>query len=123
MRQSRRDFFKFGALSLVAIPFLSWLVDLGGSEAIASDVLPFAKETEEPAKSLKYCSNAEKPGKNCVARKAKEKSTQFCYNCQLFNKTEGEKKTATGKCLIMPKNQVPGNAWCQSWVQNPNVSA
>lgn len=122
MSVSRRSFLKYTATFLAAIPLAGRLASFGEAHA-ADAALPLAKETEEPAKSLKYCANADKPSKNCAARKAKDKSNQYCYNCQLFTKSSGEGKTAAGKCMIMPKNSVPGGAWCQSWVQNPAVKS
>jgi hypothetical protein len=121
MNPTRRSFLKLSALAIVSAPFLKSL--LGAVPALATDTdLPMATETADPAKSLKYCSNADKPSKNCAARKAKDKKDQYCYNCQLFQKQDGEKKLAKGKCMIMP-NRVPGNGWCQSWVQNPAVKS
>ena len=93
-----------------------------GAPAFASDAdLPPANETADPGKTLKYCANADKPSKNCAARKAKDKSKQYCYNCQLFTRLEGDKKAGKGKCMIMPKNNVNAGSWCMSWVQNPAV--
>ena len=113
---SRRSFLKTALFSLSALPFL------GGFSAFAADAdLPMAKEEEDPAKTLKYCANADKPNKNCVARKSKDKAKQYCYNCQLFTRLEGDKKGGKGKCMIMPKNRVNGGSWCMSWVQNPAV--
>ena len=119
MNSSRRSFLKTAALALAAVPFLG---RLGVSTASAADAdLSPAKEGEDPAKALKYCSNADKPSKNCDARKAKDKKNQYCYNCQLFTRLDGEKKKGSGKCMIMPKNKVNAQAWCMSWVQNPAV--
>lgn len=120
MSISRRNFIKYSAGILAAIPFSAKVFSAGSAIAADAD-LPLAKETEEPAKSLKYCPNADKPSKNCEARKAKEKKDQYCYNCQLFQNPVGDKKASKGKCMIMPKNRVEGSAWCQSWVQNPAV--
>lgn len=121
MSQSRRSFLKTSALVIASLPFLSRFGQLGGSSALAADAaLPLAKETDPQAKALKFCSNADKP-KACEPRKAKDKAGQYCYGCQLFVKLEGDKKNAKGKCMIMPKNQVPGSGWCQSWVKNPAV--
>ncbi len=114
MNSSRRSFLKTAAIALSTLPFL-------GRMSFADAELPMAKETEDPAKTLKFCSNADKPSKGCEARKAKDKSKQYCYNCQLFTRLEGEKKAGKGKCMIMPKNRVPANGWCMSWVQNPAV--
>lgn len=112
---SRRSFLKTLSLSLAALPLLGKLGFASAPE------LPLIKDGEEPGKALKYCSTADKPTKLCEARKAKEKAKQYCYNCQLFTKTEGEKKAGKGKCMIMPKNRVNGGGWCMSWVQNPAV--
>lgn len=122
MNSSRRSFLKLSALAVASVPFLGAIFSSKGSVAFAADAdLPLAKETDEPAKSLKYCANADKPSKNCEPRKAKDKKDQFCYNCQLYTKLEGEKKASKGKCMIMPKNRVLGGGWCQSWVKNPAV--
>lgn len=115
MLWSRRSFLKGCALSFAALPFLGRL----GFAAPAE--LPLLKDGEEPGKALKFCSNADKPTKLCEPRKSKDKAKQYCYNCQLYTKTEGEKKAGKGKCMIMPKNRVNGGAWCMSWVQNPAV--
>jgi len=113
MLSSRRSFLKALALSLAAVPVL-------GRLSFAADAdLPLANDKEEPGKTLKYCANADKPSANCAARKAKDKKNQYCYNCQLFNRIDGEKKSGHGKCLIMAKNRVNGGSWCMSWVQNP----
>jgi len=115
MNSSRRTFLKSAALALATLPVLGRF-----APAFAADAdLPLAKETEDPAKTLKYCANADKPSKSCVARKSKDKAKQYCYNCQLFTRLEGDKKAGHGKCMIMPKNRVNGGSWCQSWVQNP----
>lgn len=121
MSISRRSFLKYSAAMLAAIPLVAKLAPLGSANAAGTE-LPLANEAVEPAKSLKYCADGDKPSKNCAARKAKDKKDQYCYNCQLFTKTAGEKKAATGKCMILPKNSVPGQAWCQSWVKNPAVN-
>jgi uncharacterized protein YifE (UPF0438 family) len=121
MSFSRRSFLKYGFATIASASYLSRFGSPLSTTALAADN-PLAKETEEPAKSLKFCADAEKPSKNCAARKAKDKAGQFCYNCQLFTKSSGEKKAAIGKCMIMPKSSVPGKAWCQSWIKNPAVS-
>jgi len=115
MAVSRRSFIKLISLTLASLPLLDRL-------SFAEGELPLLKDGEEPGKSLKFCSNADKPTKLCVQRKSKDKAKQYCYNCQLFTKTEGEKKASKGKCMIMPKNRVDGGAWCMSWVQNPAVN-
>ena len=115
MNSTRRSFLKTFAWSLAAVPLL-------GRLSFAADAdLPLATDKEEPGKTLKYCSNADKPSANCAARKAKDKKNQYCYNCQLFTRLDGEKKAGHGKCMIMPKNRVNGGSWCMSWVQNPAV--
>lgn len=114
MHLSRRSFIKTTLMSLAALPLLGRLT------AFADAELPMAKETEEPAKALKYTSNADKAPKGSP-RKNKEKAKQYCYNCQLFTRQDGEKKAGKGKCMIMPKNRVNADAWCMSWVQNPAV--
>lgn len=119
-KQSRRSFLKTTLVSLAALPFLGRFGSLGG-DAFAADELKMLKDGEEPGKALKFCSNADKPTKLCEPRKAKDKAKQYCYNCQLYTKTEGDKKAGKGKCMIMPKNLVPGQGWCMSWVQNPAV--
>lgn len=120
MSISRRFFLKYSVGTLIAVPFMARLSPWGPAYA-ADASLPLIKDGEEPGKALKYCSNADKPTKLCDARKAKDKAKQYCYNCQLFTKGEGDKKTASGKCMIIPKNRVHGGAWCMSWVQNPSV--
>jgi len=120
MSITRRSFLKYSAGILAAIPVASKVLSIGSAFAADAE-LPLAKETDEPAKSLKYCANADKPSKNCAARKAKEKKDQYCYNCQLYQNPVGDKKAGKGKCMIMPKNRVEGAGWCQSWVQNPAV--
>jgi hypothetical protein len=113
MNSCRRSFLKTLALSIAAVPVLGRL----GFAAEAE--LPLASDKAEPGKTLKFCPNADKPSANCADRKAKDKKKQYCYNCQLFNRIDGDKKTGHGKCLIMPKNRVNGGSWCMSWVQNP----
>ena len=119
MSISRRSFLKYSAGTLVAIPLLAKVSPWG--PAYAADPLPLIKDGEDPGKALKYCSDADKPTKLCEARKAKEKAKQYCYNCQLYTKTDGDKKAGSGKCMIMPKHRVHGGGWCMSWVQNPAV--
>ena len=115
MNSSRRSFLKTLALSLAAVPVL-------GRLSFAADAaLPLATDKEEPGKTLKYCANADKPSPNCAARKSKDKKNQYCYNCQLFTRLDGDKKTGHGKCMIMPKNSVNAASWCMSWVQNPAI--
>ncbi|MGZ3711043.1 MAG: hypothetical protein ACXVBE_04770, partial [Bdellovibrionota bacterium] len=97
MSFSRRSFLKYGVAALASTAYALRVGSPFSSTAFAAD-LPLAKETVEPAKSLKFCADADKPSQNCAARKAAEKKDQFCYNCQLFTKSSGEKKTATGKC-------------------------
>ena len=112
---NRRFFLKTALLSLLALPFLGRL----GFSADAE--LPFLKDGEKPGDVLDFTADADKPGKKSAARKAKDKSKQYCYNCQLFTKLDGDKKKATGKCMIIAKHRVHGNGWCKSWVQNVNV--
>ncbi len=115
MHSSRRSFLKTALCSLAALPFL------GQFPAFAADAdLPMAKETEDPAKALKYTANADQAPKGSP-RKNKDKAKQYCYNCQLFTRLDGTGKTGKGKCMIMPKNRVNANAWCMSWVQNPAI--
>ncbi len=114
MAVSRRSFLKYATLSLAALPFL-------GRFSFAADELPILKDGEDPGKALKYCSNGDKPTKLCEARKSKDKAKQYCYNCQLYTKSEGDKKTSKGKCMLFPKHKVLGAAWCTSWVQSPTV--
>ncbi len=119
MAVSRRSFLKSALVSLAALPVLGRLASV---QSFAADAdLPMLKDGEEPGKALKYCSNADKPTKLCDARKAKDKSKQYCYNCQLFTKLDGDKKAAKGKCMLMAKNRISGAGWCMSWVQNPAV--
>lgn len=119
MSFSRRSFLKYGFAAAVTA---AYALRIGAPiPALAAD-LPVAKESDPLAKSLKYTSDADKPGPNSSARKAADKKGQYCYNCQLFTKASGEKKGAMGKCMILPKNSVPGKAWCQSWVKNPAVN-
>ena len=117
MITNRRSFLKTLGLGLAALPVLGKLPAFAAGDAD----LPLAKETEDPGKTLKFCLNADKPTKNCEMRKAKDKSKQYCYNCQLYTKTTGDKKKGSGKCMILPKNKVNGDSWCMSWVQNPAV--
>lgn len=115
MNSSRRSFLKVSAVTLLSLPFL------GTFRAKAAEELPLAKEGVEPAKALKFCLNADKPNANCEARKNKAKESQYCYNCQLFTRTDGDKKTGKGKCMVLPKNRVNANSWCMSWVQHPAI--
>ena len=121
MSISRRSFLLVGVAALASASAISRLGSLGEAYAAGAE-LPLPKETDEPAKSLKYCANGDKPSKNCAGRSAKDKKDQYCYNCQLFTKASGEGKSAKGKCMIMPKNSVGGSAWCQSWVKNPAIT-
>lgn len=124
MSMNRRSFLKVSAWAFAASPILARALGARGGQAFAADAsLPLAKESEEPAKTLKYCSNADKPGPNCSARKDAAKKGQYCFNCQLYSKLEGDQKGSKGKCMIMPKNRVQGSGWCQSWVQNPAIKA
>lgn len=118
MQFSRRNFLKTGGLALASLPFLSTF--LGQRHTLAEAAGPtLAKEGVEPAKSLKYCANADKPNKFCEARKAKDKKDQYCFNCQLYTGDRKAEKKAQGKCMIMPSNLVEGGGWCQSWVKTP----
>jgi len=116
MNFSRRSFLKSGALAVATFAAFSRFTSLARA---ADTSLPLAKETEEPAKSLKFCPNADKPSKNCAARKAKDKKDQYCYNCQLFTRLNGDKKDGAGKCMVIPGKSVSAISWCQSWVKNP----
>lgn len=112
MHFNRRSFLKYLGLGIVSVPLLGKLPAI----AEAAD-LPMAKETDAQAKSLKFCSNADKPSKACVDRKKPEHKDQYCNGCQLFTKISGDGKTAVGKCLLMTKYTVPGNGWCSSFVK------
>lgn len=117
MNSSRRNFLKMGGLALATATLIPSIFKT--SPAIAADLLPL-KESDAMAKSLGYCPNADKPTKQCADRKAKDKKDNYCHNCQLYTKISGEGKTEIGKCMLMPKNSVPGVAWCKSWVKKPS---
>ena len=112
MQTNRRNFLKLSGVALASIPLMNGLFQ---NTARAADALPLVKDSDPMPKSLKYCSDANKPTKQCADRKAKDKKDQFCNNCQLYTKVSGEGKTEVGKCLLMTKNTVPAAAWCQSW--------
>lgn len=115
---SRRAFLKTTAATLASLPILGGLLSLDAGAA----ELPMLSDEADAAKSLKYCANAAKPSKRCEGRKHKDKAEQFCYNCQLYTKLEGEKAAGKGKCMLLSKNRVSGGGWCMSWVKNPAVS-
>jgi hypothetical protein len=114
METNRRNFLKLSGAALASIPFLSF-----PHSAQANTALVPAKESDAMPKSLKYCLDADKPSKQCDVRKAKDKKDQYCRNCQLYTKLSGEGKAEIGKCMLMPKNSVPAQAWCMSWVKKP----
>lgn len=116
MNESRRNFLKVGGIALAAFAVMPKF--LSSTPAHAED-LPLAKESDAMPKSLGYCPDANKPTKQCADRKAKEKKDQFCHNCQLYTKSSGDGAKEIGKCMLMPKNTVPGNGWCKSWVKKP----
>lgn len=116
MNPSRRSFLKLSGLSLASIPFLGGLLT---STLAFADAPPLVKESDAMPKSLGFCANADKPTKQCGDRKAKDRKDQYCHNCQLYTKLQGEGKTEQGKCLLMPANSVPGSGWCKSWVKKP----
>jgi hypothetical protein len=120
MQQSRRSFLKWSGAALMALPFASAILPgvSHGKPGKAAD-LPPLKESEPMAKSLKYCEDGDKPSAACPERRNKDKRGQHCYNCQLYTKLRGEKKTEVGKCLLFPKNTVTGPGWCMSWVKKP----
>jgi hypothetical protein len=120
----RRNFIKSIGIGLVGAPLFFVSKQWKALEAFAADADPvFAKETDEAAKNLKYCIDADKSIKAkksvCEDRKKKEKATQYCHNCQLFQLAKGTGKAAEGKCLILPGKSVHGGGWCMSWVQKP----
>lgn len=113
MQFNRRSFLKYLGLGIVAVPVLGKL-----PKAFAADAaLPLVKESDPQAKALKFCINADKPTASCPDRKKPEKKGEYCSGCQLFTRTEGEGNKGKGKCMIMPKNSVPANGWCMSWVK------
>lgn len=116
MNSSRRNFLKITGITLATLPLTSSL--LKGTAAQAADA-PLAKESDAQPKSLGYCTNADKPSKQCADRKAKDKKDQYCRNCQLYTKLSGEGKSEVGKCMLMPANSVAAAAWCKSWVKKP----
>lgn len=116
MNSSRRSFLKIAGLTIATIPAATSL--LKGSLAQAADPA-LAKDSDAQPKALGYCSDADKPTAQCKDRKAKDKKDQYCNNCQLYTKLSGEGKKEIGKCMLMPANAVPGNAWCKSWVKKP----
>jgi hypothetical protein len=119
MNSSRRSFLKTGLLALASLPILGRLTPLAHADDAA---LPFADPKQDPAKTLKFCENAEKPAK-CEIRKDKAKKDQFCMNCQLFQRLSGDGKKGDGKCLVMVGKKGHANAWCNSWVQNPAIKS
>lgn len=108
---------KISGITLATLPLASSF--LKGSVAQAADAPPLAKESDPQPKSLGYCSNADKPTKQCADRKAKDKKDQYCRNCQLYTKLSGEGKSEVGKCMLIPANSVTAIAWCKSWVKKP----
>lgn len=115
METNRRNFLKLSGIAVASASLFG--TALRSLPAHAED--PMAKDSDAMPKSLKYCSNADKPTAQCAERKKADRKEQYCYNCQLFTKSSGDGKTAKGKCMLMPKNMVPGNAWCMSWVKKP----
>lgn len=118
MNSSRRSFLKITGITLASIPLAGSF--LNAPRARAADATPpLAKDSDAQPKSLGYCSDADKPTKQCGDRKNKDKKDQFCRNCQLYTKLSGEGKNEVGKCLLMPANSVHAGAWCKSWVKKP----
>lgn len=115
---NRRSFLKSSGIAILGMA-ASQSIFSRLSYAEEKKDLPMAKETDPLPKQLKYCSNADKPNKNCEARKAKDKKDQYCNGCQLFTKVSGEGKDEKGKCMLMPAHMVSGKAWCMSWVKKP----
>lgn len=118
----RREFMKVVGMSSLAIPFLGSAV-FNSSTALAAADLPLPEEGKGTAGSLKYCADADKAAKAkkpaCPDRAKPDRKDQYCHNCQLFKAARGEGKAAVGKCIVLPKNFVAGNAWCNSWVKKP----
>ena len=120
MNVSRRNFLKLAISTAASIPVLAG-TNFFRDNAQAEET-SFAKEGVEPAKSLKYCENADGKSSACAERHSdKSKAKQYCYRCQLFQGPTADGKKAVGKCLILPGKSVKGGAWCASWVQNPNA--
>jgi hypothetical protein len=111
MNHSRRSFLKSFAVAAASLPVLGRLA--------FADELPLLKESDDSAKTQKFCVSADTPTKNCAARKLKDKKNQYCYNCQLFTRTDGDGKKGSGKCMILPKYRVTAASWCMSWIENP----
>lgn len=119
MSSSRRSFLKVAAWSLVSLPLfagLGWV-----SRAFAADAdLPPVSADDPTAKALSFCLDANKPTAQCALRKGKDKKDQYCRGCQLYTKVKGEGKAEMGKCVVLAKGLVPGDGWCNSWVQRPS---
>lgn len=119
----RRKFIKVLGVSVLSLPVFFMRKQLSGLEAMAADGdLPFAEAGKATAPN--FCVNADKSIKSkktaCAERKKKERATQYCNNCQLFQLQSGAGKDAVGKCMIMPQNRVHGSDWCMSWVAKPS---
>lgn len=119
---SRRGF--IGRLAFVTTAALTakYLNVFSAQEAAAAEP-PMLSEKDSFAKSIKYCENADKAATDkkttCPARKAKDKASQYCHNCQLYTKVSGEGEKEVGKCMIVAGKQVKGQGWCMSWVKKP----
>lgn len=115
---NRRSFLRFSAATLAALPFAHLL--FAPAPAAANPTLPLLQDSAPMAKSLQYCTNADKPTPQCKARKEPKRKNEYCNNCQLYAAvTTG--KDEQGKCLLFPKNLVGGKSWCMSWVKKPGT--
>lgn len=116
---SRRNFMKYLGFAAATLPMLTSFGRL--TQAADADLKPI-KEGEGIAKSLQFCSDADKGKKSiCPKRAEKGREKQYCHNCQLYTKVKGEGNAEMGKCLLMPQGLVGHHGWCNSWVQKPGA--
>lgn len=116
--QSRREFLKFGSISLLGAAALGTL-SFKSAPAMAAGKLPLVSESDAQAKSFGYYADASKVDKKKWTKKAgPDGDRQKCSNCILFN---GGKVTADaeGPCPLFPGKGVAAKGWCNSWQNNP----
>lgn len=120
-QQSRRDFLKLSAASLVGSYAVTRLMT-GASiaEAAAAGLL---KESDPMAQALGYREDATKVDtKKWAKRAGPDGAKQFCYTCVLFQAGGKDPKTvAEGVCPAVGNKGVKAKGWCNSWAQNPAV--
>jgi hypothetical protein len=125
---ARRQFLRQGGVGLLAfIPFSIAANKLftSGSSAYAEGKLVMVSAKDPQAVSLGYNANATKVDtKKWPKRAGAEGAKQFCYDCQFFQaKTANPKAEAAAPCQIFMGKGVNSKGWCNTWTQNPKVTA